>query len=496
MSRERKFILWVEDFAGETDLLSFDYDPFSDEPIDRSNEIKATFPYKYSSNVNIIEDPTKLPKYLAEHRNEVELIVLDINFENGISQEATARNDLIEELRKCRININPNDFEKKLGYQLFLYLLSKWSFKPDDVIIHSAYASEDTISGYRNSIIGAPIMPHFIDKRDSELTLKKYIEDRFSSDNNSGEWAIREAKGLLTYWKKAGKWSNTAYQLITNKRYGPDFYFTSNNYFDVTGYFDEVEHSLHSGETSNWQLLFFDVLRSATKPFEATEFRGRIEFHQEMIPWCKDIFYLMKNVRNIQAHRDYSNNILHPNTFLFLFSVALRTLFEPLSDLSPLLPGEETLLNKFQTIASNNSITSNWSETEILSHTEEVFIQWYFPLVKISRMLSPVNSIICSPEVKFKYTYENILQLLCIKSAGAQLVIQPIINSSHPRYANDPQRHNMTPSLKCTFLIDGDPRKRDPSNWVHPVIAKIAKAYTLLHLQEDTKHPGLSTFNL
>ena len=507
MSRERKFILWIEDFAGETDLLSFDFDPFSEEQIDRSNEIIATFPGQYTGNVQIIEDPTKLPKYLRDHRKEIELIVLDINFENGLSQETLARNELISELRSCRINVDPSDFEKKLGYQLFLYLLSKWSFKPDDIVIHSAYASEDTISGYRNSIIGAPIMPFFIDKRDSELTLKSYVENYFSADDNSGAWAIREAKDLLTYWKSAGEWTNTAYQLITNKRYGLTSGSTNNstatkrcasdtNIFDVSVFFAEVEHSLNSVESSNWQLLFFDILRSVTKPFEASEYKGRIESGHEKYPWCKDIFYLMKNVRNIQAHRDYSNNLLVPSTFLFLFTVALRTLFEPLTDLSPLLPSEEILLKKFDQEIANNPIINSWSDAELLSHTEEVFIQWYFPLVKSSKLLSPVNSIICSPEVKFKYTYENVLQLLSIKSSGAQLVIKPIINSSNPRFADDIQRHKMTPSLKCTFLIDGDHRKRDSSNWSHPVVAQIAKAYTVCHLQEETTHPGSASFIL
>ena len=61
-----KTILWVEDFANDADLVPDDYDPINEVSPDRTAQIKELFPANLVDTVQVLEDPTQLPRYMKE----------------------------------------------------------------------------------------------------------------------------------------------------------------------------------------------------------------------------------------------------------------------------------------------------------------------------------------------------------------------------------------------------------------------------------------------
>ena len=82
----QKTILWVEDFANDSDLVPDGYDFLNEKTPDRTEQIKELFPPYLVDMVQVVEDPTKLPNYMQKYGKNYEFIILDVNFEVGISQ--------------------------------------------------------------------------------------------------------------------------------------------------------------------------------------------------------------------------------------------------------------------------------------------------------------------------------------------------------------------------------------------------------------------------
>lgn len=182
----QKTILWVEDFANDSNLVPDDYDPLGEITPDRTEQIREWFPPYLVDKVQVLEDPTKLPAYMKQYGKNYEFIILDINFENGLSQFPEDIAVLKQEMQSAHIDIpsiTQINTVKILGCYLRSYLISKWQFPSDDIVFFSAYCDQSTVDVFQNKFKWE-IQPRFFDKKESDR-MWKYLNKRFSPDQDN-----------------------------------------------------------------------------------------------------------------------------------------------------------------------------------------------------------------------------------------------------------------------------------------------------------------------
>lgn len=474
----QKTILWVEDFANDFDLLPDEYDPLREIMPDRTEQIKELFPPYLVDKVQVLEDPTKLPEHMKQYGKNYEFIILDINFENGISQFPEDIDMFAEEMRTAHINLPSMTLPttvKKLGYYLYLYLIAKWQVQTENIVFFSAYCDEDTVSGFRNRELRWVIEPLFFDKKDS-IKMGEYLSKRFSPDQITDEAAIVRAKMLYRFWKEKGIPNDSILQKVRKPKSG--------SLISESDIIQRIGRVLDETNPGSGQEAYDKVLHEVTFAFE-----GEINYNAEEL-WHKKVYEVLKCLRNPYAHRSTTNSGLSAIEFLLIFAVALRAIFESTSQpVNDLLESEKWLVDGLEQIVARKEGVSRLNAVQLNVRTEETMLQWYLGLQSKVHFIGDGNSMLYSPTFKYQYTLKNVVQLFCMRAMNAVFYFNPMIMSSFPedqRYPDNGPKTTISPNIRCQFQSCDNP-KRKKSSSVPKVMESLARAYIHSQLEYEMK---------
>lgn len=482
----QKTILWVEDFANDSDLVPDGYDFLNEKTPDRTEQIKELFPPYLVDMVQVVEDPTKLPNYMQKYGKNYEFIILDVNFEVGISQLQEDIDALTEEMRKARIKMPPitqPNTVKKLGYYLYFYLREKWQVPTENIVFFSAYCDEDTASGFRNQF-DWPIEPLFFDKKDNSK-MGEYLSKRLSPDQITDEAAIVQAKMLFNDWAENGVPEDSILRKVAAK---------PQNKSSHTGdaIIKKIRTVLNEANYKNGQNEYYKILRETTFAFET-----EIDFETER-GWHRKVYLVLKWLRNSVSHRGTTN--LSASEFLLMFAVALRAIFEPTSQpVNNLKKSEEWLINVLKQITSKKRVVSRLDEKQLNVRIEETMLQWYLRLESKVHFIGDVYCMSRTPQFRDQDNLENVVvQIFCIWAMNARFVFKPRIMSSfseNQRYPDYGPETTVSPSILCLFQSCDNP-KRDGSSLVPKTMESLARAYICSQLEYEMNGSDSFKINL
>lgn len=455
----QKTILWVEDFANDSDLVPDEYDPTQEIIPDRTKQIQEVFPLYLVDKVQVLEDPTKLPEYMKRYGKNYEFIILDINFESGISQISEDVKALEQEIYLAQVPMPPLSqigTVKDLGCYLRSYLIAKWQFLPNNIVFFSAYGDQNTVNAFQNRP-GWEIKPHVFDKKDSKR-MWKYLNKRFSPNRITDESAIVRAKNLYRFWAANGIPSDSILRKAKSETISES---------DIIRRIGRVLDETNSG---SGQDAYDKILHEATFAFE-----GEINYKVEG-RWYKKVYEVLKCLRNTYAHRSTMNSGLSAIEFLLMFAVALRAIFESTSQpVYDLHEEEKWLVNGLERIADQNGVVSRLSDDQINVCIEETMLQWYLGLESGAHFVGDGYSMLCSRAFKKQYTLENVVQLFCMRAMNTMIHFDPSIPCNGSPKA-------ISPSILCSFRAN-----RKGSDQAPEAMKKLAKAYICSQLTSETK---------
>lgn len=475
----RKTILWIEDFANEPVIPPEDYDPITEFIPDRTAQIRDTFPDYLVDHVQVIEDPTKIPNFMEINGNNYELVLIDINFENGISQDPEEQYQFISELQRAQVEISdltPNTV-KKLGYSIFYYLLSRWNIPCSKMAFLSAYCNEDDVNGLFARTFSGAIKPNHFDKRDVDR-FTKYLDEHFSPDSITAHSAISQVKDLFHTWSCRGISDDSILYRNGNHNDSPD---ARNNTIL------RIKQILDSERTSRGQYAFEEILRAVVYPFEAKSKSSERD-------WSKAFYELLKELRNLFSHRSTINNQLAPIDFLVITDIGLRAVFDSTSQPTGLLESEKWLIKCLEKSIEAQGIASQLSESQINIRIEEKMLQWYLAVAQKAGCLGEGYSMLRSQKAMYTYSLEDVLHLICIRAQDALLLVQPSIMSSNTLNNAGGINTTFSPTLKCFFQSDSNKMRKDRSGYegshIPTAIRDITRAYILYHIELATSRPN------
>lgn len=498
MQDYRKYILWVEDFAGDSQIIEEqeNTNPYEDE-------IKENFPEYLHNHIHIIEDPATLPEHMQEHHSDYGLIILDVNFSDGLDCEHYKLDKLIFELHEAGVQVpkefnllpNPREFIENLGYYLYVYLRNKWNIPNDRIMFNSAY--EPNLGNNRFLGINQPM---FITKSKEffkHTELSKVISKRFPDSINSLAMAIIKAKDILAYWlEKNPNGENSIFSRIARKK--------ESNKINIDSIIKRIDSALNSSsmyadDNTNISLVLTSILSALSHPFESD-----IDYFMlrddEKNRYEVTAFYAMKLVRNICAHRDYEKmaDDLSVADFLFLFAFGMRILFDDFENNDALLGAEQWIVNHFRNeyeekfiMELNIDFTANVADT----HIKEILTNWYINIAKEAGSISSVNELLISRELRQKYKFYHIVHMLCIKAVGFKLNVIPNLYSNPSKNHPELMSNDKSPTLHCQIELNLDFDLRDsPGEYImrfeESPLKTIAIEYICSKLEVKTKWPG------
>ena len=472
-----KTILWVEDFANDADLVPDDYDPINEVSPDRTAQIKELFPANLVDTVQVLEDPTQLPRYMKVFGKNYEFILLDINFEVGISQLPEERKAFFDEMLSAGIRMPPLSQPqtiKKLGYYLYWYLLTKCKVETDNIVIFSAYCDEDTISGFREREFQFPVEPLYFDKKESDK-MGDYLNRRFSPDKIVDEAILPQAKKLFREWKETGIPEDCILRLIGD--------FPNWSLEMEKDIISRIESALDKANLDYGNAVYGKILGEATSAFDHGFSRSTYRIENR---WYKGVYETLKSLRNLHAHRPTG---LSSKEFLLLFSITLRAIFESTtSPVNELKEGEKWLVDDLKKVAKENGVVTRLDEEQINVRIEEKLLQWYLFMCKEAGFIGSGYDLICSQGLKYKFTQETIVHLFCLRALNVMIYCNPMIMSSFKdeKGTNRGPETKISPSINCYFESYSNDRRRHDSTPVPTPMIELAEAYVRSQLEYDT----------
>lgn len=466
-----KTILWVEDFANDADLVPDDYDPTSKITPDRTEQIQELFPADLVDTVQILEDPTQLPQYMKEYGKDYELILLDINFETGISQLPEDREAFAAEMVCVGMPpLSQPQTIKALGYYLYMYLIMECHVKRDNIVFFSAYCDEDTISGFREHfslLKGA----NFFDKKETEK-MRNDLNERFNK-------VLPQAKVLFKTWKANGIPKDSILRLVGD--------FRNWKQEDEDRIINNIENALDKADPSCDDIGYGEILGEATSPFDRG-FSPDFSLDKTENRWYRGVYEILKSLRNLHAHRSAG---LPAKEFLLLFAVSLRAIFESTEhSTNELQKGERWLADVLEKEASENGVVTRLDSEQVNVRIEEKLLQWYLCMCREARLIGTGYDLICSLGLKYSYTQERIVHLFCMRALNVILYCNPKIMSSF-NDENDSMRGPYTrisPNITIYFQAYFNPRRDDSKlGFVPKPMQKLAEAYIRAQLEYKTE---------
>ena len=426
---KRKTILWLEDFANDHAPVM---DIFSEAPPDRSLQIKAIFPEYLVEHVQVLEDPTQLAEQMSLHGSDYELILLDVNFEDGLSQDPDKQDAFLSELRQAQIEIDSLNTEtiKKLGYHMFNYLNSRWNVPVSRMAIFSAYSYADEASGLFDRTILGSRRPNRFDKSEPEK-LRNYLNTFFSPDAVTSKAAILQAKNLFYYWNQK-EISDDSILLSSH---------AGNRHLEKSEISKRIAYVLDTVNTCG-QEAFGPILHALAYPFEA-------QLKQDAPYWNKTMFESLKLLRNMLSHRKKTSYNLSPAEFLILTFMGLRAIYESTTSPEPLLQEEQWLIDRLRETIQTAGVVAQLDQQQRKVRCEEVMLKWYFSMVHMSGFMGEGYTMLCSQKARSIYELSDIVHLMCMKALGAHIKVNPRINSEMPCGPHSGFFTTSSPTIMC-----------------------------------------------
>lgn len=405
-----KSILWVEDNP-PTNPVTGEID---------QNEIGELFG-KHKDCVRLEKDVLKALKYIRDNIGQFDVAVLDINLEDGITNNYDKISSLLEKSQIIALEAD------KLGFSIFQYLLIL-GFPIDRIIFRTA--NDDTYEEYRKIFEEAHFsIPNKVSDKSSN-DLENKISELYNNDNSY--FQVRKI-----VFEAIGYWLNNS---------------AKKSQFSES----EVDRILHeviaqlplrpANSLKNGNKSFREyqaVLGTLAAPFE-TEVNLTDPYQQ-----------VMKLLRNWTAHGKFNgSNELDERIFLLLFLTAMRAYFSSFSDNEDRLGYEDEAFN----FLSNKEKIPDEKRKE---HIYSFYYKTHDANQLNIKLYDTLNAMGRKKEVKLNYGY--LLEILLSYGLGVSLKIKKPENAdfkkftSVPLYLNFAQENNKFLNGIIECLPDLDP---------------------------------------